>query len=233
MKFKKILFRYKERTSLYFHKVDKSYLRMDLTLVKSSKNIRRLNHMVANYELELELITDKITNTLRTELYNQCERIVKLLQQSNFIINKSKHNKVIDYYKQLLLNDTVQHITALDARQAVSLEIQHVTDTIPDKYAVTDKADGERYFMIIYDDQVYLISNSLKVRDTGIVLSSKLGKKYNGSVLDGEYIFTLVLDSCVGIKMQVSDKSIKNFNLSSSVQSLQYLNTQLSKYKPP
>jgi SAM-dependent methyltransferase len=186
---KKIMFRYKERTSLYFHKTEKSYLRMDLTLVKAGRNIRRLNNMITNYELELELVADKVTELLRTELYDQCERIVKLLQQSNFIINKNKYNKVIEYYKQLLLNDSKKNITALDARQAVSLEIQHVTDTLPDQYAVTDKADGERYFMIIYDEQVYLISNSLKVRDTGVVLSSKLGKKYNGSVLDGEYIF--------------------------------------------
>ena len=37
----------------------------------------------------------------------------------------------------------------LEGRQSVSLEIQHVIDKLPNRYCVTDKADGERYFLII------------------------------------------------------------------------------------
>lgn len=185
----KVMFRYKERTSLYFHKDPKSYLRMDLTFIKSGKNIKRLNTYVSNHELELELVADKISDNLKTQLYNETEKIIKLTQQSNYIISKSTEDKVIDYYKQLILSNTDTKVTALDARQAVSLEIQHVTETLPDKYAVTDKADGDRCFMIIFEDQVYFISNNMQVKDTGIVISSTLGKKYNGTIMDGEYIY--------------------------------------------
>jgi hypothetical protein len=80
------------------------------------------------------------------------------------------------------------NISNLVARQPVSLEIQHTTEYLPDKYAVTDKADGDRYFLIIYNSCVYLISTNLIVKDTGIVLDKKL-EKYNGTILDGEYIF--------------------------------------------
>jgi SAM-dependent methyltransferase len=77
---------------------------------------------------------------------------------------------------------------SLDGRKPQSLEIQHVVDYIPNKYAVTDKADGERYFLIIYDNNVYLISDNLHVKNTGIILN-KSESKYNNTILDGEYIF--------------------------------------------
>lgn len=187
----RIFFRYKQRTSLYFHKTPngKEYLRMDLTYVKSHKEIKRINSAISDYELELELVTDKITPELKNMVYDHSEKIIKLLQQSNYVISRNTENAVIDYYKQLLLNNSPKKITALDGRQPVSLEIQHTVDVLPDNYAVTDKADGDRYFLIIREDQVYLISNGLHVKDTGIVLSSSNGKKYNGTVLDGEYIF--------------------------------------------
>jgi len=187
----KIFFRYKQRTSLYFHraKAGKEYIRMDLTYVKSHKDINRLNSSISEYELELELVADKITPALKTMMYDNSEKIIKLLQQSNYIVTRKTENDVIDYYKSLLLNNSAEKITALDGRQPVSLEIQHVVDILPDNYAVTDKADGDRYFLIIRNEQVYLISNNLRVKDTGIVLSSSNGKKYNGTVLDGEYIF--------------------------------------------
>ena len=40
----------------------------------------------------------------------------------------------------------------LPAMQSASLEIQHVLDYIPGNYTITDKADGERYFLIIQDN---------------------------------------------------------------------------------
>jgi hypothetical protein len=93
---------------------------------------------------------------------------------------------VLEYYKAM--TNITHPIFKLVARQPVSLEIQHVTENLANKYAVTDKADGDRYFMIIYNNCVYLIPNTLVVRDTGIVLDKKLSK-YNGSIMDGELIY--------------------------------------------
>jgi SAM-dependent methyltransferase len=188
---KKISFRYKERTSLFFYQSSdaKSYVKMDLTYTKNTRTLNRLNHTVPDHELELEVIGDKITDTLRDTAFDSMEKILKMLQQSNYIVSNSVKENVVNTYKNTMISADTEKITSLDSRQAVSLEIQHVTEILPNKYAVTDKADGDRYFLIIVNDSVYLLSPSLQVKDTGIVLDKAKGKKYNGTVLDGEYIF--------------------------------------------
>ena len=80
-------------------------------------------------------------------MIKEVELLHKIMQQSNYIINNSTSNKVVRYYKDIA--NVSENATFLDARKPKSLEIQHIADTLPDKYAVTDKADGDRYFMII------------------------------------------------------------------------------------
>ena len=120
-------------------------------------------------------MTKKVTDSDKNKLYNICENVLKMIEKTNFIMNKSMEEKVLKNYKLLLAINENSKITSLESRQPISLEIENVS-SLPDKYAVTDKADGDRYFLITVDDNVYLISNNLKVRDTGIVLSSSLGK---------------------------------------------------------
>jgi len=185
---KNIFFRYKERNTLYFVKEPKKHIKLDLTFVKFSNKLGNINNAQRDYELELEYMTNKVTQEDKNKMYSICENILKMIEKTNFIINKSMEEKVLKNYKLLMTINENSKITSLESRQPISLEIENVS-SLPDKYAVTDKADGDRYFLIIIYDNVYLISNNLKVRDTGIVLSSTLGKKYNGTVLDGEFIF--------------------------------------------
>lgn len=58
-------------------------------------------------------------------------------------------------------------------------------DYLPNKYAVTDKADGLRNFMVIHETRCYLISTNLIVKDTGIDVDTK----FNNTIIDGELIF--------------------------------------------
>ena len=177
-----INFRFKERTSYYILK-DKNIFRVDLTMVRTSDKINFIENSIYNYEIEIECeIYDK--NTLLNELLSISEFIIKSIQGSNYITTKSINNQVLERYKDIL-NITNDNRHNLYARQPISLEIQHVVDQLPNRYAVTDKADGDRYFMIVYDRRCYLISTNLIVKDTGI----DVDKKYNNSILDGEYIF--------------------------------------------
>ena len=182
-----ITFRYKQRASLNLLEDNEILMRLELTTVKSNKNINYLETDNPIYELEVD-ITAKKNNPNKKYLdilCNETTRILKILQQSNNIINKNISQNVLNRYADLLGVNKEKMIN-LDGRKAQSLEVQHVIDKLPNKYAVTDKADGERYFLIIHEQSVYLISYNLEVKNTGIKLPDK---KYNDTILDGEYIF--------------------------------------------
>lgn len=183
-----IIFRYKQRTSLYIIDDDNATLRIDLTKTKTDKNINTIEDAIPNYELELELTKKQKKNgKYLDEFFLEATNIIKVLQQSNDIITESKKDEVLLQYATLLDQDP-KKMTNLDGMQVYSLEIQHVVDQLPNKYSVTDKADGDRYFLLIHDLRVYLISNNLHVKYSGIELNKKLAS-YNNSIIDGEYIF--------------------------------------------
>jgi SAM-dependent methyltransferase len=181
-----INFRFKTRTSLFLVLNESDYVKTDLTITKTENIYNKLNNSIKNYELEIESKSGNANEKLLDIMYTEADKLLKVIQQSNFIITNSVSQKVIENYKNLLsvpkANDRL-----LYGRQPVSLEIQYV-ESLANKYAVTDKADGERHFLIITDNHVYLINKNLGVRDTGIVLKGEQ-QKFNNSVLDGELIF--------------------------------------------
>lgn len=184
-----ISFRLKHRVTLYVMggpEQDK-FVKIDLTTTKTTKNINRVELIIPRYELEIEGGSPKADmNILRTML-RETDILLKILQQSNFIITRTISEMVLDEYTKILALDRSK-MTNLDGRQAFSLEIQHVTENLPNRYAVTDKADGDRYQLIIVSNHVYLISTNLVVKDSGIDIPDNMGE-YNGSILDGELIF--------------------------------------------
>jgi SAM-dependent methyltransferase len=188
----KILFRLKQRVSciVWSDKDSGAFIRDDITSVRSNRIMNKINDSIANYELEVEYVTEndkskKVDHI--NHIFGEVVILLKTIQQCNWIITNSVEDMVIREYARItgLNPDT---IISLDARNPVSLEIQHVTEILPNRYAVTDKADGDRYFLIILDLHVYLISTNLNVKDTGISLHKNLSD-YNDSILDGEYIF--------------------------------------------
>lgn len=176
-----ISFRFKERFS-YFITKGKNIFRIDLTMVKSATLINNIDSKPYHYEIEIECeIKDKAT--MLVQLFDICEFIIKSIQGSNYIISQSTSHIVLNKYKEILSVDSSK--TNLHARQPISLEIQHVVDYLPNRYAVTDKADGDRYYMIVLNGRCYLISTNLIVKDTGIDIDNK----FNNTIIDGEYIF--------------------------------------------
>jgi hypothetical protein len=139
-------------------------------------------------EIELEYVGN--TNNIKDNsvfiesIFNIGEFIIKSVQQTNNIITKSISTSVINKYRSILGIDA--STTHLYGRQPISLEIQHLTDKLPNRYAVTDKADGDRFFLVIVEKRCYLISSNLNVKDTGIDVSND---DINNTIIDGEYIF--------------------------------------------
>lgn len=181
-----IIFRHKQRITLTLKKDTDITLQIDLTNTKQTYNINKIDYTVPRYELELELLTAKPKKEYLSNIFKEVELIHKVIQQCNFIINTTESKYVLESYRKLLSLDKNKQLRKLHGRKPVSLEIQHAIDKLPNRYAVTDKADGDRYFLIIIDEHVYLISNNMNVKKTGIKLKTK---KYNNSILDTEYIY--------------------------------------------
>jgi hypothetical protein len=158
-----------------------------------AETFKRLNVSVPNYELEIEYGTKSTSNKKALQIImKETQTLLKIIQQSNYIITGSMSEKIISYYKNIMMIDPKVHSTSLDGRQPITLEIQHIPEDLPNRYAVTDKADGERNFLIICDNNVYFISTNLHVTYTGIVLPKSLSE-YNGSIVEPhvlQYSFT-------------------------------------------
>jgi len=180
----KISFRYKNRLNLVIFENPNEKLSIDITTVQSSNNINELINTNKSYELEIEYFmknnkekNNKILKTIQKELTS----LKKVLEGSDNILNKEEQNIVLDAYKKLVYQS--DSINFLYSMQPISVEVQHIVDKIPNKYSVTDKADGEKYQLFIFQKEVYLISNNFNVTKTNYT------SKLNNTILEGEMIF--------------------------------------------
>src|SRR5690606_16787988 len=115
-------------------------LSVDLTNVKTSKSLTDLEQMIASYELEIDLSSraKSLPKKYLDLVLAQITRSIKLIEQSNYVVTNTIKAQVVAGYGSVLNVET----NKLAARQTVTLEVQHVVDKLPNKYAVTDKADG-------------------------------------------------------------------------------------------
>ena len=183
-KYNDIKYRYKQRVSIKILDDENNKLNLDITNVKMVDNINELKMTLSNYEIELDLQTKKTTPKLLNKIYDEIDKIIKLYQQNGYIMTNSIQKEVINNYCKLLkLNDIIN--LKKYWRQGTSLENEHL-NIIINRYAVTDKADGERYNCYIMNKRVFLIKINGEVLYTGIILDNN---KYDNTILDGEYIY--------------------------------------------
>ena len=175
-----VFFRFKQRLTLYISE----NLVLDLTIIKSSNNINKINDENKAYELELEQVNNK--NLDFELLLKECERIKKVLSDSNMIINNSNINDVVTEYKKLMFGTSQNSFTNLYTIRPISAEVQHVVDNIPNSYSATDKADGDKFQLFINNGNSYLISNNLNVKQ--IELNKGL-ESLGNCIFEGELIF--------------------------------------------
>lgn len=185
-----IIFRYKQRVSMIIADTNEYTIRLDLTYVKSNQNINKLEESQQSYELEIEYFQKKkgAPNPKHlSSIYETVSDVLKVIQQSNTVLTKKEKDRIVNQYYNLLGIDRKIYKN-LYGRKPISLEIQHVVDILPNKYAVTDKADGNRVFLFIFENRIYFLSYNLDVTDSGIVLPKSLSS-YNYTILDGELIY--------------------------------------------
>jgi SAM-dependent methyltransferase len=182
-----IIFRFKQRISVILSSDDKHELRIDLTQTKQSNNINEIMTANDRYELEMDLsVFDKIdVKKIINKMGEYVENVYKNITGSNIIITANEQKLILDKYRELVYNDKDNLNKDLAGMQVMSLEIQHLVDLVPTKYCVTDKADGERYFLFISEGNVFLISNNLNVIKT----DHTVDKKYDNTLIDGELLY--------------------------------------------
>ena len=110
------------------------------------------------------------------------EKLKKMLSESELIIRDDERKEVLFEYKKLFFGNNTG-FNNLYSMQPISAEVQHVIDKIPNKYCVTDKADGVKYQLFIFKGNVYLISNNMFIKK----LDMKI-KNLKTTILEGEFI---------------------------------------------
>lgn len=192
----KIIFRFKERLS-YTIKINDDYdIRIDLTDIRQNMVYVKLAQSQSSYELELEIIrkgknknkSDIDAEYIYGKLLYEIYCISQVLQKSTKIITTSLKLEVLSTMNQLLYNNSKYEAKDLPGMSVTSLENQHVASDLTNNYCVTAKADGERYFMLITNGKIFLISNTLDIKEIDGSSYNKL-ETFDNTILDGEYIF--------------------------------------------
>ncbi len=183
----KIYFRFKNRLKLEILETANESIGIDLTIVQNSSNPNEITLAPKTYELELEYFVKKDKKESKEKflniLLNEVAKIKKVLEGTDNLMSKEEMNVILEAYKKLVFFNDNSNTTNLYSMQPVSLEVQHILDKLPNRYSVTDKADGEKYQMFIFQKQVYLISNNMNVIKTNYT------SKLSNTIIEGELIY--------------------------------------------
>jgi ribA/ribD-fused uncharacterized protein len=160
-------------------------LRIDLSMVKSktksTKSFADILKQTPAYELELEVVNRSATaDAIVASFITHVEPLLASFQQSPFLLAESdikRYRMEFELMKMPFVNP-------------VTLERRHVNVDRPHNilngYTVTNKADGERCFLVVTrDKRVLRITPSMKITWTGLTASKD---NHINDVVDGEYL---------------------------------------------
>lgn len=198
-------YRLKKRRSVILTGYDD--FQIDLTIVKQLDNklsMTRFNTVTPKYEIEIEYIGNKALSTQIAgekvkALLSICAEILKVIEDTEYLLAETKKLDVIKSYHQLVFKTDV-NIEKLKwapralfaGPQPVSLEMKNLVETealnILTDYTVTQKADGKRSLLYINDDgHCFLIDVGMNVRRIkNIQTDQAKNSLYDAEVIDME-----------------------------------------------
>jgi mRNA (guanine-N7-)-methyltransferase len=204
-------YRYKHRYTFKPKDIGQDY-RFDLTLTKAGVgNTFKKSGTLGKketYEVEIEFTGDQLDNTANAEhlaklFTSSIYDVLKWSQDSFAIVTTSETEAVEAEYIEMFFPDELSALSKIsDVRQTfvgmdvLPLEVDHIiSDTndnflIKNGYSVTEKADGDRYLLIIsnadqYQGNIYLRNNRGQLKHTGLQATNPL---LYGSVFDCEVV---------------------------------------------
>ena len=203
-------FRLKKRISF---KAIHDPFQIDMTIVRASDQVGKIANTRETREIEIELIqpeSEVEEGQVTKGLINHMYTVLRILQNSSHVVGSKESSEVEQGYKKLISKAfsskkgnfqraKIGAETKLEQKhflsyKPVTLEISHLDEkctgvpgNIRENYAVTEKADGDRMALFIFESKVYLVNDRFDgFKYTGIYHNDL--KQLNNSLIDGEFI---------------------------------------------
>ena len=184
-------YRFKKRISYVFNDYT-----VDISIVKqaSGQNIvlSNIKDMLEKIELEIEITSELININILKDVIKMMTTFNQYVNNGYFNINKTEKVSIEKSYNKLIESTTNKKNTSIGPKPLTFTKktMKHMIDLNTGKkeleYKITEKADGDRYFMYINNEgYIYLLGND-NVLKTGLKLDKKT---YNNSILDGELLY--------------------------------------------
>ena len=161
-------------------------LRIDMSLVKTKqkqhKSFADVLKQTPSYELEVEVINKEVSpKMILQSMFRTVEPLVAAFQQSAFLLTESD----LQRYRMEMEATKMRFINP------VTMERRHLIADRPNNilsgYTVTNKADGERCFLVVSRDKRLLRwYRDGKIAWTGLTATKDT---HIGDVVDGEYLY--------------------------------------------
>lgn len=155
-------------------------LRYDLTKVTDAAT------QVSKYYIELELL--KVQNPIERDslaaLVNQrLALVLQMIQDSFHIVTKERLDQVKEWYSQMTRGGY------FIGAQPEGLTMGNLKTLNKSSYSVTVKADGQRFFLFVYNGQVILLdSNIQNIKETFVKLNEQDFKAIGNCIVDIELV---------------------------------------------
>ena len=152
---------------------------LDLTVVEQEQK----GIITTKYEVECE-ITNGITNGIisklqKKEILDYLLIFLQIIQNNYYIISSTEKRNVLTEYRNLVKNKF------FIGAQPETLHKERISTLYKNEYSVTDKADGERFFMFIDKNKnVYFIDSNLN----NVLKTNVKCNNFISSVIDGELL---------------------------------------------
>jgi ribA/ribD-fused uncharacterized protein len=160
-------------------------LRFDFSLVKSRirsmKTMAEVIRQNPSYELELEVVNRKASPAAIVDsMFRHITLVLEAFQGTPFLLSKSDVENYRIGFQRL----------GFKFINPITLERRHVSKDCPHSilsgYTVTNKADGDRCFLVVANDKrVIRVTPTMTITWTGLTTTKDI---HVGTVLDGEYI---------------------------------------------
>lgn len=144
---------------------------IDMTIVQEFNNNEFL---CQKYEIELEINKNDFEKTI-----NLIAVLLQTRQENFYIIPSSQRRAVFNEYRELV------GASYFIGAQAETLQKENINILYKELYSVTDKIDGDRFFLFVNSiGEIYFIDSNV----CGILKTNILCPEYAGSIIDGELL---------------------------------------------